>query len=113
VGYCVVQYIFHTFFISDESDHITGILLFTAYNLVYHHLFQNGHILICMTFDSLTAESMTIAFDTSSWADRGNVSEKYVESRRKGFCIGNIISKPGLPLSPENGSSYFSKRRYL
>jgi len=48
---------------------------------------------------------MTIASDTSSLADGGKVSEKYVESGRKGFCIWNPTFKTGLPLSAEDGGS--------
>jgi hypothetical protein len=43
-------------------------------------------------------------------ADGGKFSEKYVESGKKWFCIWNPISKPGLPLGPEDGGILLSKR---
>jgi hypothetical protein len=42
---------------------------------------------MCKIFDFLTAVNMTVAFDTSSLADGGKVSEEYVEIGRNGFCI--------------------------
>jgi len=74
-------------------------------------LFLRGHITLnCKIFDFLTAVNMTNVFDTSSVADGGKVSEKYVDNGRKGFCIWNPISKPGLPLSPEDGDILLYKR---